>query len=88
MAGPLTCLRADMLNQKATVKQVDVLLLLPRVLILLGGASYSITQERWRIAWGRVNPANMLPDDTEQSEEKEVTLFGGSFLERATKHIE
>ena len=88
MAGPLTCLWSDMLNQTATVKQEDVLLLIQRVLVLLGGASHSITQERRRIAWGRVNPANTLPDDTEQSEEKEVTLFGGGFLERATKRIE
>jgi len=77
-----------MLNRNATVKQEDVLLLLQRVLVLLGGASHSITQERRRIAWGRVNPANVLPDDQEESKEKEVTLFGGGFLEKATKRIE
>ena len=36
MAGPLTCLWADIRNWKATVKQEDVLLLLQRVLVLLG----------------------------------------------------
>jgi len=50
IAGPLTCLWADMLNHNATVKQEDVLLLLQKVLVLLGGASHSITQERRRIA--------------------------------------
>jgi len=86
MAGPLTCLWANILNRKATVNQEDVLLLLQRVLVQLGGVSHTITQERRRIAWGRVNPANTLPDELE--EQKEVTLFGGGFLERATKHIE
>ena len=86
MAGPLTCLWADILSQKAVVKQKDILLLLQRVLVQLGGVSHSITQERRRIAWGRINPANTLPDEPE--EEKEVTLFGGGFLERATKRIE
>ena len=88
IAGPLTCLWADMLNRDATVKPEDILLLLQRVLVLLGGASHSITQERRRIAWGRVNPANALPNDSEEGKEKEVTLFGGGFLERATKRIE
>ena len=35
MTGPLTCLWSDTLNQKATVKQEDILLLLQRVLVLL-----------------------------------------------------
>lgn len=88
IAGPLTCLWTDMLDQKATVKQEDILLLLQRVLILLGGASHTITQERRRIAWGRVNPANTLPEDAEEGKEKQPTLFGGGFLERAAKRIE
>ena len=56
--------------------------------MLLGGVSHSITQERRRIAWGCVNPANTLPEDQKEGKEKEVTLFGGGFLERATKRIE
>ena len=88
IAGPLTCLWMDMLDHNVTLKQEDILLLLQRVLILLGGASHSVTQERRRIAWGRVNPANTLPEDTEEDKEKEVTLFGGGFLERAAKRIE
>ena len=46
MTGPLTCLWADLLNQNATVKPEDVILLLQRVLALLGSASHSISQER------------------------------------------
>ena len=62
MAGPLTCLWADILSRRAMVKQ-DVLLLLQRVLVQLGGVSHTITQERRR---GRVNPANTLPDEPEE----------------------
>ena len=80
MAGSLMCLWADILSQKATVKQEDVLLLLQEQ---LGGVSHTITQERRRIAWGRVNPANTLPDEPE--EEREVTLFGGGFLESVSR---
>jgi len=88
IAGPLTCLWTDMLDHNATLKQEDILLLFQRVLILLGGASHSITQERRQIAWGRVNPSNTLPDDAEEGKEKEVRLFGGGFLERAAKRTE
>ena len=61
------------------------------MLILLGSASHTITQERRQVAWSPVNP-NMgtLPEDTEEAKDKlkETTLFGGSFLERATKRLE
>ena len=45
MTGPLTCLWTDLLNQNATVKLEDVILL-QRVLVLLGSTSHSISQER------------------------------------------
>ena len=70
----------DMLDQNATLKQEDILLLLQRVLILLGGASHTIIQERRRIAWGCVNLANTLPEDAKEGKEKQVTLFYGGFL--------
>ena len=79
IAGLLTCLWTDMLDQNATLKQEDILLLIQRVLILLGSASQTITQERRRIAWGCVNLANTLPEDAEEGKEKQVTLFGGGF---------
>ena len=77
-----------MLDHNVTLEQEDILLLFQRVLILLGGASHSVTQEHHWMAWGHVNPANTLPEDAEESKKKEVTLFGGGFLERATKCIE
>ena len=89
MAGPLTCLWADLLNPEATVMPEDIILLLQRVLVLLGSASYNVTQERRRVALSRVNPAiNSLPDDKEEEKDKGKTLFGGGFLEKATKRIE
>ena len=91
MSGPLTCLWADLLNRDAMVNPKDVILLLQSTLTLLGSASYTITQERRRMAWSRVNPSiGALPEDTEVNQEKlkETTLFGGGFLERATKRIE
>ena len=89
MAGPLTCLWADLLNQDATVKPEDVILLLQRVLVILGSASHNISQERRRVAWSRTNPAtNSLPDISEETKGKETTLFGAGFLERASKRLE
>ena len=85
------CLWADLLNRDATVNPKDVILLLQSTLTLLGSASHTITQERRRVAWSRVNPSiGALPEDTEESQDKvkETTLFGGGFLERATKRIE
>ena len=57
-----------------------------RVLVLLGSASHSITQERQKVAWSRINPTtvHLLTEDTE-GERKETTLFGSGFLERAAK---
>ena len=41
------------------------------------------------MALSRVNPIiNSLPDDKEEEKDKGKTLFGGGFLEKATKRIE
>ena len=89
MAGPLTCLWADLLNQYVTVKPEDVILLLQKVLVLLESAFHNVSQERRRIAWSQTNPAtNTLPDISEETKGKKTTLFGAGFLERATKRLE
>ena len=91
ISGPLACLWADLLNRDATVNPKDMILLLQSTLTLLGSASHTITQERKRVAWSRVNPSiGALPEDIEESQDKvkETTLFGGGFLERAPKRIE
>ena len=88
MAGPLTCLWAYMANKEAKVNPHGVILLVQRVLVLFGSATYSVKQERMKVAWLRINPStlSLLQEDTE--EDKENTLFGSSFLERAAKRME
>ena len=86
LAGPLTCLWSDLLNQQSEVTSEQVILLIQRVLILLGSASHSITEERQRVAWARVNPKSTPPGDTQK--QNEATLFSGGFLEKATKRME
>ena len=56
VAGPLTCLWADLLNKEARVSTEDILLLLQRALVLLGNTSHSINIERRKVAWAKVNP--------------------------------
>ena len=88
IAGPLTCLWADLLNHYVTVIPEDVILLLQKVLVLLESAFHNVSQERRRIAWSQTNPAtNTLPDISEETKGKETTLFGARFLERATKRL-
>ena len=90
VAGPLTCLWADLMDKEAVVSPQEIIRLVQRVLVLLGSASHSITQERRKVAWSHVNPATMsaISDDVVDDKRSESTLFGGGFLERAAKHLE
>ena len=85
MAGLLTCLWADMSDQNARVDRQAVILLVQRVLCLLGSTSHSITQERRKVAWSRINPSTV--GLLQEEKEKDATLFRGGFLERATKRM-
>ena len=89
MAGPLTCLWADMANKEAKVNPQEVILLVQRVLVFLGSAAYSVKQERMKVAWLKINPStlSLLQEDSEEDKE-ENTLFGSGFLERAAKWME
>lgn len=85
--GPLTCLWADLLNKEARVTTEDMLLLLQRALILLGSMLHSISQERRKIVWSRINPKlNGLAE--EEYDKREINLFGPGFLEKTSKGIE
>ena len=88
LAGPLTCLWSDLRDTSAEIKPQEIIWLVQRILVLVGSTSHSITQERRKVAWSRVNPTtvSLLPEDEE--EDKETTLFGGGFLERASKRME
>ena len=87
VAGPLTCLWADLLNKEATVTAEDTLLLVQRALVLLGSASHNITVERRKIAWSRINP-KLKSLATEDYNGREANLFGSGFLEKASKRLE
>ena len=44
VAGPLTCLWADLLNKEAEMSSEDVLLLVQRALVLVGSTSHAINK--------------------------------------------
>ena len=87
VAGPLTCLWADLLNKEATVSPEDILLLLQRALVLLGSASHAIFLERRKIAWSRINP-KLKSLASEDYDKRDTNLFGPDFMEKASKRIE
>ena len=87
VAGPLTCLWADLLNKNAKVSSEDILLLVQRALVLLGSAAHTITLERRKIAWARIN-LKLKSLASEEYAERESDLFGPGFLEKASKRLE
>lgn len=87
VAGPLTCLWSDLLNSGAKVSAEDTVLLIQRALVMLGSMSHSITQERRRIAWTRINP-KLKGLAEEDYDKRESNLFGPGFLEKAAKKME
>ena len=87
VAGPLTCLWAEILNPEVQLKQGDVLRPLQAALVLLGHTSHGITLERCKIACLRLNPkpkSIAIEDFSNRSDQ----LFGPGFLERASKKVE
>ena len=89
MAGPLTCLWSDLLDTGVTIKREQIILLVQRSLILLGSLSNSITLERRRINWSKLNPAlKDIPVEDDEEGSKATTLFGGGFMEKANKRLE
>ena len=87
VVGPLTCLWADLLNKEAGVTPEDTLLLVQRALVLVGSVSHSITLERRKIAWSRINP-KLKSLASEEYNERESNLFGPGFLEKASNRLE
>ena len=83
VAGPLTCLWADLLNKEAITPD-QTLLLIQRALVLLGTASHYVSQERRKVAWSRINP-NLKSLASEDYSKRESKLFGP---EKASKKLE
>ena len=84
---PLTCLWLDLLNKEAKVSSEDILLLIQRALVLFGSASHTVSQQRRKIAWSRINP-QLKTLATEEYDKRESNLFGPGFLEKTTKRLE
>ena len=83
MAGPLSCLWSDLSDPNA---KVDPQAVIQRVLVYL---VEPCIRERRMVAWSRINPStiSLIREQTEDKKE-DATLFGGGFLERATKKLE
>ena len=60
VAGPLTCLWADLLNEDASVSPEDILLLAQRAPVLLGSVSHAITVERCKNCLGSHQSQNEI----------------------------
>lgn len=76
----LTCL-----EDKPTHEQI--VLILQRALVLVGSASHSISVERRKTAWARINPT-LKSLANEEYDRQEGNLFGPGFLEKASRKIE
>ena len=87
VAGPLTCLWGDLLNKEATTSKEDILLLVQRTLVLLGSVSHSISQERRKVVWTKINP-KYKSLGAEDYGKRDSNLFGPGFLEKAAKRLE
>ena len=87
VVGPLTCLWADLLNKEAKVSTEDTLLLIQRAIVLLGSTSHSITVERRKVAWAKMN-SKLRNLGAEDYGGRGTDLFGPGFLERASKRLE
>ena len=87
LAGPLTCLCADLLNSDIKIKKEDIILMVQRILVLVGSASDFISQKRKQILWSCLNPLIKDISMEKDGKGKGTTLFDGGFIEKATKRI-
>ena len=76
-----------MINPDVEPNKEKIALLVQRALVLLGSASHSITVERWKITWSRINPS-LKSLAMEQYEGRKDNLFDPGFLEKASKKLE
>ena len=55
--------------------------------MLVGSASHTISVERRKLTWGRINP-NLKTLATETYENRKSNLLGLGFLEKASKKVD
>jgi len=87
IAGPLTCLWSHLLNPEEELDVDQMKLVIQRALVILGSASHSISLERRKIAWARINP-ELKPLALEDYKDRKDKLFGPGFSEKASKKLE
>ena len=85
LAGPLTCLCADLLNSDIKIKKEDIILMVQRILVLVGSASDFISQKRKQILWSCLNPLIKDISMEKDGKGKGTTLFDGGFIEKASR---
>lgn len=76
-----------MINPEVEADKEKIALLVQRSLVLLGSASHSISLERRKIAWARINP-ELKSLTMEEYRDCKDKFFGPGFLEKASKKLE
>ena len=86
VAGPLTCLWGDLLNEEAKYSKQGILMPIQRSLVLLGSASRAISQERRKIAWSHINPK--LKSLADEDYRKRIACLSLVFWKKAPKRLD
>jgi len=75
VAGPLTCIWAHLLDPDEEPDRDQLKLVIQRALVLLGSASHSISLERYKVAWARINPdlKSLASEDYKGKKDKPVS---------------
>ena len=84
VTGPLTCLWSDLIGPGNKPSNEQIAQLLQRALVLVGSASHTISAERRKLAWGRIN-LNLKTMTTETYEDRKGNFFRPGFLEKPSK---
>jgi len=87
VGGPLSCLLANLVNPEVEVDREAIIQVVQRALVLLGSASHSISLERRKVAWARIN-LDLKSLALEDYSDRQNQLFGPGFLEKASKRLE
>ena len=86
VGGPLTCLLANLVNP-VEVDREAIIQVVQRALVLLGSVSHSISLERRKIAWARINP-DLKSLALEDYPDRQNQLFGPGYTWSWTKPLQ
>ena len=85
--GPLTSLWEELLSKEGKVSAEGILLHIQHALVLLGNALHTMSQERRKVAWAKIN-LKLRSLAAEDYSKRGLNHFGPGFLEKATKRME